>query len=212
MPLGTSIPAQTPDNQAKVIHRFAGVFPKLPKSEQSRDMNHFRRIKLYSGFGLALAMALTWQQASDAKAEIPEPWQAVLDAPIHLVNPYRQPNSDYSAGHRGVDYEVSLGQPIDSPVNAEVRFNQVLVDRPVLSLGTEAGDLIEFEPACSSLKVGSQVKAGDAIGYVCAPLANYRTHCQAQTCLHFSLRTELGYLSPMVRYGALAPSVLLPHL
>jgi len=174
-------------------------------------MNHFRRIKLYGGFGLALAMALSWQQVSGAKAD-DQPWQATLDAPIHLMNPYRQPNSDYSAGHRGVDYEVSIGQPIYSPVDSEVHFNQLLVDRPVLSLAADNGDLIEYEPACSSLTVGSRVKAGDAIGYVCAPLANYKPHCADQMCLHFSLRSNLGYLSPMVRYGALAPSVLLPYL
>jgi hypothetical protein len=175
-------------------------------------MNQFRRVKLYGGFALALAMALSWQQVSDAKADEQAPWVATLDAPIHLVRPYLQPNSDYSAGHRGVDFEVSIGQPIYSPVDAEVHFNHFLVNRPVLSLVAESGDLIEFEPACSSLAVGEVVKAGQAIGSVCSALSNYKQHCLEISCLHFSLRTEKGYLSPMVRYGALAPSVLLPYL
>lgn len=165
---------------------------------------------MYGGFALALAMAMSWQQVSGAKAE--DQWQAPLEAPIHLVRPYLQPNSDYSAGHRGVDYEVSDGQVIFSPVDAEIHFDQLLVDRPVLSLKTIAGDLLEFEPACGSFPVGSKVKAGDAIGFVCPANPEYRQHCSEVQCLHFSLRTARGYLSPMVRYGALAPSVLLPFL
>ncbi len=175
-------------------------------------MNQFKRVRLYGGFALALALALSWQQASGAKAEPVEPWIAVLDAPIHQIRPYRQPNSDYSAGHRGVDFEVQIGQAIYSPTDAEVHFNRLLVDRPVLSLRTSTGDLIEFEPACSSMSAGSKVAAGEAIGSVCPGLETYNQHCQTVTCLHFSLRTAAGYLSPMMRYGALAPSVLLPYL
>lgn len=175
-------------------------------------MNQFRRVKIYGGFALALAMALSWQQATGAKAENGPVWVAPLDAPMQLINPYRQPNSDYSAGHRGVDYQVAIGVPIYAPTIATVSFNRFLVDRAVLVLKTESGDLLEFEPACSSLAVGTPVKAGDAIAEVCLGSPEYRQHCEGELCLHFSLRTARGYLSPIVRYGALAPSVLLPVL
>lgn len=175
-------------------------------------MNQFRRVKMYGGFALALAMALSWQQVTGAKAENGPAWVAPLEAPMQLINPYRQPNSDYSAGHRGVDFQVNVGQPIYAPTEATVSFNQYLVDRAVLVLKTEAGDLLEFEPACSSLAVGQQVKAGDSIAEVCPASPEYRKHCERGLCLHFSLRTARGYLSPIVRYGALAPSVLLPVL
>lgn len=211
MPLGTSIPTQTTDIKAKVIHRFVAHPPKTQKQEQSQAMNQFRRIRLFSAFALALAMAFSWQQASGAKASAPEPWTPVLDAPIHLIGPFRQPNSDYSAGHRGVDFKVKLGQSVYSPVTAQVHFNRMIVNRPVLSLATSSGDLIEFEPACSSLPVGTVVSAGQVIANVCSSLNSYVEHCPETNCLHFSLRTKNGYLSPMVRYGALAPSVLLPY-
>jgi hypothetical protein len=167
---------------------------------------------MYGGFALALAMALSWQQASGAKAEPVPVWVAPLDAPIELINPYRQPNSDYSAGHRGVDYRVTDGQPIYAPTDATITFNQVVVDRPVLSLKTQSGDLLEFEPACSPLAVGTYISAGDEIANVCPAALSYHQHCKQELCLHFSLRTERGYLSPIIRYGALAPSVLLPYL
>jgi hypothetical protein len=172
-------------------------------------MNQFRRVRIFGGFALALAMALSWQQSTGAKAD--EYWQPPLEAPIHLVEPYRQPNSDYSSGHRGVDYEVTEGQTIFSPTDAVVHFNQLLVNRPVLSLETSSGDLIEFEPACGSYSAGTRVAAGYAIGNVCQAKTSYKQHCEKVACLHFSLRTERGYLSPIVRYGALAPSVLLPN-
>jgi hypothetical protein len=173
-------------------------------------MNHFKRVKFYGAFALALALTLAWQQTAGARAD--DTWVAPLTAPINLVRPYQQPNSDYSAGHRGVDYEVSPGQTIFSPTQASVYFNQNLVDRPVLTLKTATGDLIEFEPACGSFPVGTSVNPGDAVGNVCPASANYKAHCPNLLCLHFSLRTTRGYLSPIVRYGALAPSVLLPYL
>ncbi|MFM6978223.1 MAG: M23 family peptidase [Micrococcales bacterium] len=175
-------------------------------------MNHFRRVKMYGGFALALAMALSWQQVTGAKAESSPAWVAPLNAPIRLLNPYRQPNSDYSAGHRGVDYLVTLEQPIFAPTDAIISFNHLLVDRPVISLKTTSGDLLEFEPACSALPVGTAVAAGEVIASVCPASGNYKQHCTQHLCLHFSLRTEKGYLSPITRYGALAPSVLLPYL
>ena len=182
------------------------------KSEHSQPMNQFKRVRMFGGLALALAMALTWQQSTGARASDMPVWQPPLEAPIHLIRPYRQPNSDYSAGHRGVDYQVQNGQAIFSPVDATIRFNQILVDRPVLSLETQSGEQIEFEPACGYLPVGKQIAAGELIGSVCPASANYKQHCSDILCLHFSLRTRDGYLSPIVRYGALAPSVLLPYL
>lgn len=219
MPLDTSITAgsglwlgQSTDNLPKVFHSFQLESPKNCESEHSQTMNQFRRVRMYGGLALALSMALTWQQSAGAKASVQADWQAPLEAPLELIRLYRQPNSDYSAGHRGVDYRVQVGQSIYSPTNAKIRFNQVLVDRPVLSLETGSGDLIEFEPACGDLPVGTQVLAGEPIGRVCPAAGQYQQHCPEIMCLHFSLRTKNGYLSPIVRYGALAPSVLLPYL
>lgn len=170
-------------------------------------MNQFRRVRLFGGFALALALAMTWQQSVSARAD-QEPWGPVLDSPIHLVRPYMQPSSDYSAGHRGIDYRAVDGAAIYSPTDAVIYFNENLVDRPVLSLKTQNGDLIEFEPACGLYPVGTAVALSEKIGIRCSASAGYKQHCP--DCLHYSLRTERGYLSPIVRTGALAPSVLLP--
>ncbi len=177
-------------------------------------MHPLRKIVVARVLALALVTLALWQQqAATADAQTtppPERWLAPLDAPLHLVNPYFQPSSDYSAGHRGIDYRVELDQQIYAPVGGSVWFAGEVADRNLISIRTKAGDLIEFEPACSQLQAGQQVFAGQPIATVCDASENYRQHCDWQRCLHFSLRTTLGYLSPLVRYGELAPTVLLP--
>lgn len=162
------------------------------------------------GLGMTLALAF-WQQGGSAAHAAEPAWTSPLAAPVFLVRPYLQPNSDYSAGHRGVDYRVSLGQILYSPAAAQVSFAGKVVNRPVVSLRTSAGEIVEFEPACPALPVGSNLQPGDQVATVCEADASYSQHCEKQRCLHYSLRTPLGYLSPLVRTNALAASVLLPR-
>ena len=166
-----------------------------------------------------LSLAL-WQHQSSSGAALSikaaesrapqESWQVPLASPLHLINPYRQPNSDYSAGHRGIDYRVYEGQSVLAPTDATVWFVGKVVDRGVLSLRTAWGDLVAFEPVCSELRPGDSVRMGQPIASVCAADSSYRQHCDDQLCLHFSLRGPEGYLSPIVRIGGYSPTVLLP--
>ncbi len=174
-------------------------------------MHPLRRIVLTRALAVAmLSIALWQQQTSSGSALSQEAWQVPLTAPVHLINPYRQPNSDYSAGHRGIDYRVSEGQAVYSPTDATVWFVGKVVDRSVLSLRTASGDLVAFEPVCTQLKPGDRVLRGQAIASVCSADNSYRQHCKEQLCLHFSLRSPEGYLSPIVRIGGYSPTVLLP--
>jgi Peptidase family M23 len=177
-------------------------------------MHPLRKIVVARVLALALVTLALWQQQSataDAHTTaLPARWLAPLDAPLQLVNPYFQPSSDYSAGHRGIDYRVGLGQQIYAPVGGSVWFAGQVADRNLISIRTKSGDLIEFEPACSDLEAGQPVLGGQSIAIVCDASENYRQHCDRQRCLHFSLRTTLGYLSPLVRYGELSPTILLP--
>ena len=182
---------------------------------QSQAMHPLRRIVLTRAMAVALLSIALWQhQSSTGEAETPEtsePWRVPLSAPVHLQNPFYQPNSDYSAGHRGIDYRVSLKEKVFAPTDATVWFVGKVVDRPVLSLRTLSGDLIAFEPVCSQLQVGDRVSISDEIGTVCPSDSQYRQHCEQQLCLHFSLRNSVGYLSPIVRIGGYSPTVLLPN-
>ena len=202
------------DIKPKVIHRFTKDAPASAKSEQSLLMHPLRRILVIRTVAIAMLSLALWQhQSSAGSAETvvsTAKWQVPLEAPVHLINPYFQPNSDYSAGHRGIDYRVNMGQSIFAPADSRVWFAGTVVDRQVVSLRTAEGDLLAFEPACSNLKAGDKVKVGQEIAWVCEPDSQYRQHCDNQLCLHFSLRTGQGYMSPIVRIGGFSPTVLLP--
>ena len=138
-------------------------------------------------------------------------WQIPFDSPHRLVRQYLQPTSDYSAGHRGVDYEVEPGEAVFAPADGVMDVSKVIVNRGVIAVTHGAGLVSELEPACSDLPVGSTVLKGQKIGWVCRPSESYRQHCSNEFCLHFSLRFEGRYLSPLALIGGLNPSRLLPY-
>ena len=134
---------------------------------------------------------------------------APVDQP-RLQRSYLQPSSDYSAGHRGVDYAVSLNEPVHAATSGSIWFAGRVVNREIVTIRTSSGNLVEVEPVCPSVAAGQTVLAGQKIGKVCDADQNYRQHCEALRCLHFSYRTPNGYLSPIWVMGQLTPSRLLP--
>lgn len=129
-----------------------------------------------------------------------------------LVNSYRQSETPYSEGHRGVDFAVNLGHGVFSPANGTVHFVGRVVDRQLISIRHDGNLLSAFEPVCSLLQVGQSVSTGDLLGEVCEPESNYQSHCPNQTCLHFSARFNGEYLSPLWLTGDLPPARLLPWI
>jgi murein DD-endopeptidase MepM/ murein hydrolase activator NlpD len=124
-------------------------------------------------------------------------WEAEYDAP----------KTEYAAGHRGLDFRQKLNSIIKAPAAGEVSFVGLVVDRPVVTLKTAIGYLASFEPACSNLEVGDAVKAGSDFARHCDPETAYEYHCES--CIHFSVRSAYGHLSPEYFLAGLKPSVLL---
>ncbi len=144
------------------------------------------------------------------KANAEPAFRAPVDNP-QLIRSYLQPTSDYSSGHRGVDYRVSFGQPLFAPSSGTIWFAGKVVNREVITVKTaDSTALIELEPACASVTTGQSVLVGQSIGKVCDADQGYVQHCSAMRCLHFSYRTKDGYLSPIWIMGQLEPSRLLP--
>jgi hypothetical protein len=56
------------------------------------------------------------------------------------------------------------------------------------------------------------VAAGELVAEVCEPEKYYIPHCNDKLCLHFSVRRNGEYLSPLWFTGLLSPSVLLPWI
>jgi hypothetical protein len=181
------------------------------------DPRHLIRLNYLRGLAFVL-VAIAWlnQTPTVARAEstVESGWSLPLAPNPRLINTFRQANSDYSAGHRGVDYQTALGQAVLSPAAGVVHFVGKVVNRNVISISVQSPSdpnfIFEMEPVCSEVTKGQIVRAGEAIGLVCDADSSYRQHCPQIRCLHFSLRRDGDYLSPLAAIGLLQPSRLLP--
>lgn len=159
-----------------------------------------------SWLALMLGFMVMFLQPNGSKAV--ENWQLPVQKPT-LIHAFWLPNSDYSAGHRGVDYLVTQNQAVFAPHDGVVRFAGRVVDRNVLSITHGKNLITTFEPVCSTLRAKAVVSVGEKIGRICQK-PPYVNHCGVRICLHFALKTESGYLSPLALIGGLNPSRLLP--
>jgi murein DD-endopeptidase MepM/ murein hydrolase activator NlpD len=165
-------------------------------------------------FGAGLAGAST--QLSPAAARAPlasSSWSWPIAAPHPILRPYLAPATPYGPGHRGIDIgapdgsALGVGVPVPVPVLAPtdgvVSFAGVVVDRPVLSIRHAGGLVPSYEPVVTTLAAGDSVARGAVIGELQAG------HC-VQPCLHFGVRLDGGYVSPLNYLGGIPWSVLLP--
>ncbi len=118
---------------------------------------------------------------------------------------YLAPASKYGAGHRGVDFKLAPYGAIHAPTQGTLAFQGKVVDRNLVTIRTDSG-LASFEPACTEFEVGEQIQRGELFAVHCEPDPEYEYHCE--NCVHFSVRDEFGYLSPMQLIEPLLPSVL----
>lgn len=156
---------------------------------------------------IASALLLNFVPTSNS-ASATETWRVPVDSPT-LAKEFRQPSSDWSSGHRGVDYLVQGKQSVFSAHAGLVTFTGRVVNRSVVSIRHGNGYTTSYEPVCSDLQTHSMVETGQVIGEVCAE-PQYQSHCGLRLCLHFSLRSPNGYLSPLAVIGGLSPSRLKP--
>ncbi|WP_236609545.1 murein hydrolase activator EnvC family protein [Leifsonia xyli] len=125
-------------------------------------------------------------------------------SPVHLLKSFAAPPTPYAAGHRGIDLAAAPGAPVTAPASGVVRFAGTVVDRPVLTVEHASGVLSSYEPVTTPLTVGESVSPGD-------PLAAIATggHC-GSACLHVGVRINGEYVSPLLFFATLPPSILLP--
>ena len=125
-------------------------------------------------------------------------------SPPRLTKGYVAPATPYAAGHRGIDIAAEAGAAVIAPAAGTVHFSGVVVDRPVLTIDHGDGVLSSYEPVASPLTVGAVVAAGDSIGSVASG-----AHCTGE-CIHVGVRIDGEYVSPLLFFDRVPPSVLLP--
>ena len=209
MPLTPSIPAQKRPLPARVFPRLLSPRPIRSQIKHIRGVIEPQKIAVLQLAGF-LTLSVTWLVPSPSLGSQPIWIPPVVGS--QLVNSYKASEAAYESGHRGVDYQVTLGQGVFAPADATVSFVGKVVDRPVLSLSHEGNLVSSYEPVCSSLVVGQEVAAGELVAEVCEADIGYLQHCADTFCLHFSTRKDGEYLSPLWFTGELAPSKLLPWI
>ena len=135
-------------------------------------------------------------------------WLPVLSDDFEVNRKFRQSQTAWGAGHRGVDYPAGEDEPLLSPTASVVQYAGLVFGRPVVVLRHADGLSSEVEPAClaKNIALGQNLQAGQPFGYVCS--GSKDGHC-ANRCLHWGVRTSSrGYLSPEGFTGDLSPSRL----
>jgi len=131
-------------------------------------------------------------------------WAWPVAAPHPIARPYLAPAGPYGPGHRGIDIRAPAGAEVRAPADGVVHFAGVVVDRPVRSIDHGGGVLSSYEPVVTTLAEGDVVRRGQVIGTLAAG------HCTAGTCLHFGVRVDGRYVSPLLFLGGQPRAVLLP--
>jgi len=151
----------------------------------------------------ATAANVAAASAPTSVAPIAEPsWSWPVAAPHPVVRPFVAPPTPYAPGHRGIDIRAT-DPSVFAPAAGVVSFAGVIVDRPVLSIRHPGGIVSSYEPVETTLVAGDAVDRGQFIG---TPLPG---HC-AGLCLHFGVRVNGQYVSPLALLGGIPRSILLP--
>ena len=118
---------------------------------------------------------------------------------------FAAPITERGPGHRGVD--IPDAAAVASPFSGSVSFVGKVYNRNVITV-TSGRLRASLEPVCTNLRAGQVVSAGQEIAQYCPVDEGYEEHCEK--CVHFSIRNERGYLNPLLFYGLVRASELLP--
>ncbi len=135
----------------------------------------------------------------------PGRWAWPLTPDPRLVERFAPPPHPRSAGHRGVDLDATVGQPVRAPESGVVTFTGVIAGRGVVVLAHPGGLRSTFEPVKGALPTGAVVERGQVVATVSATSG----HCAPATCLHWGVLRGETYLDPLGLVGVLRV-VLLP--
>ncbi len=153
---------------------------------------------------LHLVLLATLGSFGTAEASDLPRWRWPLLGTRAVVEPFRAPAHEYGAGHRGVDLVSSVGAIAVAPADGVIAFRGTVVDRPLLTITHADGLVTTFEPLRSTLDPGDAVSAGQEIGTV-----DVGGHTPAGA-LHIGVRRDGAYINPLLLFGDIPRSILLP--
>jgi murein DD-endopeptidase MepM/ murein hydrolase activator NlpD len=124
------------------------------------------------------------------------------------MRPFTPPEERWLSGHRGVDLLApGPGATVLAPAPGRIRFSGRVGGKDVVVLEHAEGLRSTFEPAISSLPVGTAVARGQAL----AAVAPSPGHCAPTTCLHWGVLRGEVYLDPLSFIGPQRVRLLPSH-
>lgn len=85
-------------------------------------------------------------------------------SPGQVLKGFAKPEKNWLPGHRGVDLNATLGDPIFAAGPGTVLYVGTIAGVPVVSIEHEAGLRTTYQPVFATINQGDQVAAGDVIG------------------------------------------------
>ncbi len=132
-------------------------------------------------------------------------WTTPIPA-MEIIGAFDLPDEPWLKGHRGIDVLAVENEPLRAPTAGTIRFAGSVAGMDTLSILTESGHVLSFQPASTSMRKGEAFSAGERIGAVGAG-----GHCE-RSCLHIGAwpaETDQRYVDPAKLFGQ-EQSVLLP--
>ena len=126
-------------------------------------------------------------------------WAWPLDE-HRVAGQFDLPDTEYSAGHHGIDLPGRVGEPVRAVATGRVTFAGSVAGVGVVTVD-HGGERSTYQPLDPQVHRGDAVEAGDVLGH----LRSDGSHC-ATACLHLG-RLEAGsqsgaYLDPLDRLGS----------
>lgn len=132
-------------------------------------------------------------------------WVSPVPA-MEIIEAFDPPDEPWLKGHRGIDVLAVAGEPLRAPTAGSIRFRGSVAGTPTVSIETDTGHVVSFQPADTEMKKGEKFAAGEEIGVVTAG-----SHCET-SCLHigvWSTESSKDYIDPAQFFGQ-EQSILLP--
>ncbi|MGY0230745.1 peptidoglycan DD-metalloendopeptidase family protein [Longispora urticae] len=114
-----------------------------------------------------------------------------------VLRGFEPPPAPWLPGHRGVDLAGTPDQPVLSAGPGTVHYSGIIAGVGVVSVLHPNGLLTTYQPVRSSVRAGTGVGAGTALG----TLDPGHPGCAAPACLHWGLRRGRVYLDPLTLVG-----------
>lgn len=117
-----------------------------------------------------------------------------------VIAPADIPEENWHAGHRGVDLQADVGEPIYASRGGTVHFAGVVGGTPVVSVLHSDGVRTTYEPVLRVVSKGDAVRRGDLIGHL-ADVNSLPETARTSPGLSWGARIGERYIDPMILLG-----------